>query len=102
VIALVYSVIYFFSVSDTPKGSTYFKPKKAGAMEVTSIGDLWFYILMTLPLYATLSLLIWKLSSAATANLLTMPVAVSFYVGVWLMYFYNVWKIIHVNSEHLQ
>lgn len=102
VIALVYSVIYFFSVSDTPKGSTYFKPKKAGAMEVTSKGDLWFYIVMTLPLYATLSLLIWKLSSAAAANLLTMPMAVSLYVGVWLMYFYNVWKIIHVNSEHLQ
>ncbi|NNF96545.1 MAG: MFS transporter, partial [Halobacteria archaeon] len=35
VIALIYSVIYFFSVSDTPKGSTYFKPKKTGGMEVT-------------------------------------------------------------------
>lgn len=102
VIALVYSVIYFFSVSDTPKGSTYFKPKKAGAMEVTSKGDLWFYIVMTLPLYATLSLLIWKLSSAATANLLSMPIAIGLYIGVWLMYFYNVWKIMHVNSEHLQ
>ena len=40
VISLVYSVIYFFSVSDTPKGSTYFKPKKAGAMEITSKGDM--------------------------------------------------------------
>ena len=39
VIALIYSVIYFFSVSDTPKGSTYFKPKRIGAMEVTSKGD---------------------------------------------------------------
>jgi NNP family nitrate/nitrite transporter-like MFS transporter len=39
VLALVYSVIYFFSVSDTPKGSTYFKPKKSGGMEVTSKGD---------------------------------------------------------------
>jgi len=28
VLALIYSIIYFFSVSDTPKGSTYFKPKK--------------------------------------------------------------------------
>jgi NNP family nitrate/nitrite transporter-like MFS transporter len=49
-IALVYSVIYFFSVSDTPKGSTYFKPKKSGAMEVTSTGGMYFYILMTMPL----------------------------------------------------
>jgi len=101
-IALIYSVIYFFSVSDTPKGSTYFKPKKAGAMEVTSHGDLVFYILMTLPLYATLSLLTWKLSSATAANLLSMPVANSFYIGIWALYLYNVWKIIHVNREHLQ
>ena len=102
VIALIYSVIYFLNVSDTPKGSTYFKPKKAGAMEVTSKGDRTFYILMTLPLYATLSLFTWKLSSAASANLLSMPVALSLYVGIWLMYFYNVAKIIHVNKEHLQ
>jgi NNP family nitrate/nitrite transporter-like MFS transporter len=101
-ISLLYSVVYFFNVSDTPKGSTYFKPKKSGAMEVTSKGDLVFYILMTLPLYATLSLLTWKLSSSAGANLLSMPVAIACYVGIWLMYFYNVYKIIHVNSEHLQ
>lgn len=101
-ISLLYSVVYFFSVSDTPKGSTYFKPKKAGAMEVTSKGDMIFYIFMTLPLYATLSLLVWKLSSAAAANLLAMPVAIAIHIGIWLMYVYNVYKIIHLNYEHLQ
>ena len=40
VIAMLYAVIYYLSVSDTPKGSTYFKPKKTGAMEVTSRGGL--------------------------------------------------------------
>jgi len=101
-IALLYSVVYFFSVSDTPKGSTYFKPKKSGAMEVSSVSDMIFYILMTLPLYATLSLLVWKLSSAAGANLLAMPVAIAIHIGIWLMYFYNVYKIVHINSEHLK
>ena len=103
VISLVYSVIYFFSVSDTPKGSTYFKPKKAGAMEITSKGDMYFYILMTMPLYATLSLLTWKLSTASTGtNLLSMPVAIAIYIGIWTLYFYNVYKIIHINKDHLQ
>lgn len=102
VITLIYSVIYFFNVSDTPKGSTYFKPKKSGAMEVSSKSDLLFYIFMTMPLYAALSLLTWKLSSAAGVNLLSMPVAISFYIAIWLMYFYNVYKIFHLNSEHLQ
>ncbi len=100
VMALVYSVIYFFSVSDTPKGSTYFKPKKAGAMEVTSIWDLFFYILMTIPLYATLTLLTWKLSPAGV-SLLSLPAAISIYFGIWILFFYNVYKIVHVNEEHL-
>ncbi|MEN8259247.1 MAG: NarK family nitrate/nitrite MFS transporter [Pseudomonadota bacterium] len=101
VIALVYSVIYFFSVSDTPKGSTYFKPNKTGAMEVTSIWDLFFYILMTIPLYATLTLLTWKLS-ASGVTLLSNWAAVCIYAGIWLLFLYNVYKIVHINEEHLQ
>ena len=105
IIALVYSVIYYFSVSDTPKGSTYFKPKKAGAMEVSSIWDLFFYIVMNIPMYATLSLLVWKLSPAGGANytgLLTESAAIVLHIGIWCLFFYNVYKIIHVNEEHLQ
>jgi NNP family nitrate/nitrite transporter-like MFS transporter len=44
-LALIYAPIYYFSVSDTPKGSTYFKPKKSGAMEVSNKHDLVFYLL---------------------------------------------------------
>lgn len=100
IIALLYSVIYFFSVSDTPKGSTYFKPKKAGAMEVTSIWDLFFYVLMTIPLYATLTLLTWKLSPEGV-NLLSEFAALCIYSGIWVLFFYNVYKMVHVNEEHL-
>lgn len=103
VIALVYSIIYFFNVSDTPKGSTYFKPKKAGAMEVSSLWDLFFYIMMNIPLYATLSLLVWKLSSGGKLTpLLSMPTAIALHTAIWSMFFYNVYKIVHVNEEHLQ
>ncbi len=100
VLALIYSVIYFFSVTDTPKGSTYFKPKKAGAMEVTSIWDLFFYILMTLPLYATLTLLTWKLSPSGV-HLLSELASISIYSGIWFLFLYNVYKIIQVNEENL-
>ncbi|MDD5271923.1 MAG: NarK family nitrate/nitrite MFS transporter [Methylovulum sp.] len=101
VIALLYSGIYFFSVSDTPKGSTYFKPKKAGAMEITSRGDLYFYMLMTLPLYLALTLLTWKLSTGGVA-LLSTPVAMGIYVLVWVLFALNIKKIIHVNKDHLK
>lgn len=100
VLALVYALVYFFSVSDTPKGSTYFKPKKAGAMEVTSLWDLFFYILMSIPLYATLTLLVWKLSPAGV-SLLSGYTAILIYASIWILFFYNVYKIIQVNEEHL-
>jgi NNP family nitrate/nitrite transporter-like MFS transporter len=64
VLALVYSAVYFFTVSDTPRGSTYFKPKKSGAMEVTSKGDFFLYLAMNIPLYAALAVLAWKLGPA--------------------------------------
>ncbi len=102
IIALVYSVIYFFNVSDTPKGSTYFKPKKSGAMEVTTKGDMYFYIVMTIPLYLALTLLTWKLSSAVGVNLVSMPFAVGIYIAIWGLFSYNVYKIIHVNKESLK
>ena len=101
VLAIIYAVIYFFSVTDTPKGSTYFKPKKAGAMEVTSIWDLFFYVLMTIPLYATLSLLTWKLSPAGV-SLLSTTASICVYIAIWALFFYSAYKIVHVNEEHLQ
>lgn len=100
VLALIYSVVYFFTVTDTPKGSTYFKPKKAGAMEVTSIRDLFFYIVMTIPLYAALTLLTWKLSPAGV-GLLSSIASIIIYVSIWVLFSYNVHKIIQVNEESL-
>lgn len=60
-IALIYSFIYYKMARNTPKGSTYFKPKKTGAMEVTSKGDFFLYLLMNIPMYAALAVLAWKL-----------------------------------------
>ncbi len=101
VIAIIYSVIYFFSVTDTPKGSTYFKPNRIGAMEVTSQKDLYFYILMSIPMYATLSLLTWKLSPAGV-SLLEADTATMIYLAIAALFVYNVYKIFHINNELLK
>ncbi len=61
VIAILYAVVYYALVTDTPKGSTYFSPKKAGSMEVTSVSDLVLYALMQAPLVLALAVLAWKL-----------------------------------------
>jgi len=97
-IALVYAFIYYNSVSDTPKGSTYFKPKKSGAMEVTSKGDFFLYIIMTVPLYAALALLTWKLSPSGV-ELLSQPIAYAIYIGLAALFLYQVYHIYQVNKE---
>lgn len=60
-LGLVYGGVFYWKVRDTPKGSTYFRPKKNGGLEVTSVGDFFFLLLMNLPLYGALSLTLWKL-----------------------------------------
>jgi len=98
VIALVYAVIFYFNVSDTPKGSTYFKPKKSGGIEVTSKGDFVLYLLMNIPMYAALALLAWKLSPSGV-SLLSAGTTQAIYVGLIALYFYQVYHIYQVNKD---
>lgn len=96
--ALVYAFIYYNSVSDTPKGSTYFKPKKSGAMEVTSKGDFFLYIIMNIPMYAALALLTWKLSPAGV-EMLTYTVTYTIYALLLAIFAYQVYHIWKINNH---
>jgi MFS transporter, NNP family, nitrate/nitrite transporter len=62
VIAAIYGVIYFNSVTDTPPGKEYKRPKKYGAMEVTSRGDFYGLLIMNFGLIFALGLLAWRLA----------------------------------------
>ncbi len=101
VAAICYGILYYFIVRDTPKGSTYFKPKKMGAMEVTSPGDLALYILMNIPLFLALALLTWKLSPAQMGMIdqITTYIIYAALTGIYLL---QVWKIWHVNGHILK
>ncbi|MEE3161164.1 MAG: NarK family nitrate/nitrite MFS transporter [Pseudomonadota bacterium] len=96
--SLLFSVVYYMNVSDTPKGSTYFKPKNIGAMEVTSKGDFFFLLFMKIPMYAALALLTWKLSPNGV-GLLTETTAIFCYVGLALLFIYEVSQVWKVNKE---
>ncbi len=97
-IAIIYGVIYYFSVTDTPKGSTYFKPKKIGGMEVSTKGDLVLYLIMSMPIYGALALLTWKLSPAGMAWL-TSQFALTAYVLIGIVYLYQAMQIVMINKE---
>ncbi|MEE9346077.1 MAG: MFS transporter [Methylococcales bacterium] len=97
IVAIIYGCIYYFSVSNSPKGSTYFKPKKMGAMEVTSKKDLWLYIVMNAPMYLALSVLIWKLS--AKMHWFDETIAYAIYATLIALYVFQIQKIIQVNQS---
>jgi len=97
-VAITYGVIYFFSVSDTPKGSTYFKPKKTGAMEITSGKDLILYLLMNIPLFLALAVLTWKLSPE-NMGLINTTASYAIYFALLSLALFQAWKIWNINSH---
>ncbi len=95
ILAIVYSGIYYAFVTDTPKGSTYFSPKKLGAMEVTSKGDFVLYCIMQLPLVLTLGLLAYKLGPSALGLLSATSTTLIYALLAALLIFqlYDAWRI---------
>lgn len=100
VIAGLYGLFYYRIARDTPKGSTYFKPKKSGGLEVTSWGDFYFYLLMNIPMYAALAVLAWKLSPSGV-GLLDQTSVYVIWVGLVVLYAFQVSQIWKVNKENL-
>ncbi|MEW9799499.1 NarK family nitrate/nitrite MFS transporter [Alteromonas sp. CYL-A6] len=98
VISLIFAFVYYANVTNTPKGSTYFKPKNLGAMEVTSKGDFFLLLLMKVPMYAAIALLAWKLSPSGV-DILSQTIVNSIYVGLFALYLLEVYKVWQVNKE---
>ena len=62
IITAIYGVIYYNSVQDTPTGKVYKRPKKSGAMEVTSVKSFYAMLLSNFGLIFALGLLAWRLA----------------------------------------
>ncbi|TWX64676.1 NarK family nitrate/nitrite MFS transporter [Colwellia sp. C1TZA3] len=97
-LSLIFSVIWYQNVTDTPKGSTYFKPKQTGAMEVTSTGDFFLLLIMKIPMYGALALLTWKLSPAGV-SLLSAQSALISYISLVVLFAIEVKQTIKVNGH---
>lgn len=84
-IAFVYAFIYYFSVTDTPAGSTYFKPNKSGGLEVTSKKDFVLYLLVNIPMYGALALLAWKVSSLGLISTTTLYIIDAVLMAIFVL-----------------
>ena len=61
VVAAVYGLVYLRSVTDTPEGVSYARPRRQGALEVTHRGAVWALAALTVPLAAVLGLVAWRI-----------------------------------------
>lgn len=97
-VAFFYGIFYYIKARNTPKGSMYFKPKKSGGLEVTSVKDFYFYLAMNIPMYIALAVLTWKLSPAGVA-LLSDSAASMFYVALAALFIFQTYHIYQVNKD---
>jgi len=99
-IALAYSVVYYFSVENFPPEISALKHRRPAAMEVTSIRDLFLYMLSLAPLYATMSLLAWKLSTPETM-VLSPGCTLILHSVVWLLFLLHCYQLVNNNADRL-
>ncbi|MBB5188217.1 MULTISPECIES: NarK family nitrate/nitrite MFS transporter [Zhongshania] len=100
VVASIYGVFFYWRARNTPKGSTYFKPKKSGGLVVSNKRDLIFYIIMCVPMYLALATLTWKLSPA-NLGLLNDTASVALYAVLVVLFVVQISQILRVNSDVL-
>ncbi|WP_024462078.1 MFS transporter [Marinimicrobium sp. LS-A18] len=100
-IAIVYGGIFYWRARNTPKGSTYFKPKKSGGLEVSSKRDFWFYIAMNVPMYAILAVLAWRLGPS-NISLLTQSSVYLMYLVLLCLFIFQFSQIYRVNKDMLK
>ncbi len=101
VISFLYGILFYVKVRNTPKGSTYFKPKKSGGLEVSTRRDFWFLLAMSVPMYAALGVLAWKLSPSGV-ELISQSATYLIYGGLLLLFAFQISQICRVNSEMLK
>src|SRR5690606_30936551 len=100
-LAFAYGFFFYAKARDTPKGSTYFKPKRSGGLEVTSRRDFYLLLGMTAPMYLCLGALVWNLS-APEIGLLYPAATCALFAGLAGLFAFQVWQIHKVNADMLR
>jgi MFS transporter, NNP family, nitrate/nitrite transporter len=98
VIAAIYGVVYYANAQDTPDGEIYARPKKASALEVTSVNSFWAMMVMNFGLVFALGLLAWQLGNV---KFLTPTGMVITWGLIALLYAYQSYQAWQVNRELL-
>lgn len=101
VVAIAYAGLFYRKVRNTPKGATYFSPKKLGPLEVTSKGDFLLFILMSLPIFIAMAIVCWRLSPEGVA-LLSQSTTYLIWAALGLWFVFSMVSSYRLNRENLR
>lgn len=96
----IYGLLFYKYARNTPKGSIYFKPKKSGAMWVSSWGALWALLLMNIPMYLALGVLAWNLSPHGVELISEQAMSIFFAILLIVCVYHSI-QTYRMNAEHL-
>lgn len=97
-LVMAYGILYYLSVRDTPEGVAYRRPRRASALEVSSWGDLWGLMALSLPTYMVLGILAWRI---VALGVLPPAAATAITVLLALAYLADVYQAWNVNRPRL-
>ena len=93
IVAALYGIFYYFNVTDTPPGKVYVKPESARGIEVTTVRDFWFLMIMNIPLTGILMVLAWRLQKVNFLSPTAMVIAWFALLGLYAFQSYNCWSV---------
>ncbi|MCS0671370.1 NarK family nitrate/nitrite MFS transporter [Cytobacillus firmus] len=99
VICFAYGIFYYWAVKDTPEGKPLVKPKKSGAMEVSTWGDMIRLILWSVPLGGALAISAWRIENLGFIAENTLYIVWSL---IGIAFIIQLFKILEVNIPILK
>ena len=99
VICFAYGIFYYCAVKDTPEGKSLIKPKKSGAMEVSTWGDMFRLILWSIPLGGALAISAWRIENLGFIEENTLYIVWSL---IGIAFIIQLYKILEVNIPILK
>ena len=99
VIAAGYGLFYSRAVTDTPDGVSFVKPKRQGALEVTSRSGVFGLAALTVPVFGVLGVIVWRIW---LVNVISTPGLVIGLVAVAVLLATQVAAVFRVNKPALR
>jgi len=98
-IAAAYGIVYLRSVTDTPEGVTYARPRRQGALEVTTRRSVWAVAALTVPFNAVLGVIAWRIWREDVISTATFAGALAVVAAMLLL---QEWTVYRVNRPALR